>query len=150
MTTRNAVNFSLNHDEMHRQLADTEPSAMDQLRARLRAANPVPPDYSHLNDPDLLKRLQAHWAAEYRQFEAQRWAENPDGGDDDAGPVEPTRRERRRTLTTAIKQAAKAGVIVSGATIAPDGTISISFEKPSIASHGNDNDRDRNEWDTVQ
>jgi hypothetical protein len=60
-----------------------------------------------------------------------------DGWDDaahkltlDADPVKRTRK-RKPTLTTALKQAAKAGATVSGATIAPDGTISISIGKPA-------------------
>ena len=39
----------------------------------------------------------------------------------------PARHRRKPTLTSALKQAGKAGVNVAGATIEPDGSVSLAF-----------------------
>jgi hypothetical protein len=50
------------------------------------------------------------------------------------------RRYRRVTLQRALRQADKAGVTVSGATLNPDGSIMLQFDQ----AHG------PNEWDNVK
>lgn len=59
--------------------------------------------------------------------------------------AEKPKRKRKPSMTRTLTQAAKAGVTVSGATVGPDGTISITIDKP-----GTSNDTDHNEWDTVR
>ncbi len=56
-------------------------------------------------------------------------------------PCKPrTRRARKPTLAQALREAAKAGVNVAGATI-EDGKVSLTFGKPSAATVN------ENEWD---
>jgi hypothetical protein len=83
------------------------------LITRLRAANPVPPTFDHLNDPDLLQRLSSTDVVI---------------GDD--GEDSPRRRQRKPSLTSIIRQAAKAGVEIAGYEVRPDGTIKIVTGKP--------------------
>ena len=61
---------------------------------------------------------------------------------EDAEPVQPVTRTRQRrpSLTTALAQAAKAGLTVSGATIAPDGSVTLKFGDGSTVT---------NPWDEV-
>ena len=59
---------------------------------------------------------------------------------EDPEPVKRTR-QRRPTLTTALAQAAKAGMTVSGATIAPDGSVTLTFGDGSTTT--------TNPWDEV-
>jgi hypothetical protein len=54
-------------------------------------------------------------------------------------------RMRKPNLAAAIRQARKAGVDVSGATIGPDGSVSLTFGQP-VKSDGN---CDGNPWDEV-
>ena len=62
-----------------------------------------------------------------------------------AGLTRPTRRRSRRpNLASALKQAGKAGVAVSGATIRPDGSVALEFGNPDSARP------ESNEWDSVQ
>ena len=58
-------------------------TAMERLRARLRAVNPVPPSYDHLFDRDLLRRLTIT---------------DVGGGDDDSVEDAEPKRKRRPTL----------------------------------------------------
>jgi hypothetical protein len=61
-----------------------------------------------------------HWQPDYEAW-WRRWQ-----GADTAKP-ERRRRERRPTLAAALKQASKAGVDVKGATLAADGSVSLTF-----------------------
>ncbi len=54
------------------------------------------------------------------------------------------RRERKPTLATQLKQASKAGVAVKSATVAADGSVTLSFGDPSPRS-----DSLENPWDEV-
>ena len=54
-------------------------------------------------------------------------------------------RKRRVTLARAMRQANKAEVAVSGATINVDGSITLTFGGPATGST-----QEKNEWDTVQ
>ena len=65
-------------------------------------------------------------------------------GDIDCGQrKKKTRRARRPTLASALRQARKVGASVSGATISADGSVTITFGQPTVAES-------ENEWDTVQ
>jgi hypothetical protein len=56
------------------------------------------------------------------------------------------RRPRKPTLTAALKQAGRAGAIVSGATMAADGSVQLTFGEPdAVKANGND----INAWDEV-
>jgi hypothetical protein len=100
----------------------TVPDAMDRLRARLRAANPVPPSYDHLFDADLLQRLTI----------SDIVIGDDDDSVEDMEPVESVKRTRKRkpTLAGIKRQAVKAGVEVARYDFRPDGTISIVTGKP--------------------
>ena len=111
---------------------DTD-TAYERLRARLRAANPVPPSYDHLFDSDLLRRLKTTDIV------------IGDGGED-AEPVKRTRK-RKPTLAGVARQAAKAGIDVAGYEVRPDGTIKVITGKPNEATTPDNNDS--NEWDGV-
>jgi hypothetical protein len=54
----------------------------------------------------------------------------------------PRRRRRRQGLADALKQAHKAGACVAAATVAPDGTVSLTFGQASQLD-------DPNPWDEV-
>jgi hypothetical protein len=53
-------------------------------------------------------------------------------------------RQRKPRLDAALKQASKAGVTVASATIAPDGSVSLTFGKP-----GDVVDQEFNPWNKV-
>ena len=110
-------------------------TAMERLRTGLRAANPVPPSYDHLFDRDLLARLTSTDIV------------IDDSGEDAA--VELVKRKRRPSVSSVIRQMKRAGVEVAGCEVQRDGTIRIIGGKPGETTPDN-NDDDRNEWDTVQ
>jgi hypothetical protein len=56
------------------------------------------------------------------------------------------RRGRRPRLADQLNQAKAAGVSVAAATVAPDGTVSLTFGQPAEVKG---NGRDKNEWDEV-
>ena len=58
----------------------------------------------------------------------------------------PRKRRRGPTLSSALTQALKAGVIPVGATIAPDGSVSLEFGKRGDVE---DNKTNGNPWDEV-
>ena len=59
-------------------------------------------------------------------------------------PVQQRQTRRRPALAAAIKQAVKAGLEVVGATLAPDGSVSLEFCK-----RGDDGRSGKNPWDEV-
>ena len=62
----------------------------------------------------------------------------------------PTRtRKRKPTLTSAARQAKRAGIEVARYEVRPDGTIGIITGKPGEATTPDDNDDNNNEWDGV-
>lgn len=58
--------------------------------------------------------------------------------------MEKCRSQRKPSLAAAIRQARKAGVEVSGATIAPDGSVFLRFSQPGKSDNVEAPD---NEWD---
>jgi hypothetical protein len=64
-----------------------------------------------------------------------------------AKPKPKQTRKRKVTLTRALKQADKAGVLVSGATVKPDGSVALELGNKSNGASLND---DLNEWDSVK
>jgi hypothetical protein len=61
----------------------------------------------------------------------------------------PRKRRRGPTLSSALTQALKAGVVPVGATIAPDGSVSINFGKRDDIENSKTNGNDNNPWDEV-
>jgi len=110
-------------------LTDQLQAQRSTLQERLRAAGPTR-SCDHLFDPDLLRRLTASEVVI---------------GDDGEG--EPVRRKRQRkpSLTAAIRQIKRAGVEISGCTINRDGSVNVITGRPSIT---NDDTApvDRSEW----
>jgi hypothetical protein len=97
-------------------------------------------------DDDIVAALKARLA----KAAAKGWG-TPTPSDCDAwqrwqrgGTAMPARkrRERKPTLAAALKQASKAGVDVKGATLAADGSVSLTFGKPSPVKH--------NSWDDLE
>jgi hypothetical protein len=58
-----------------------------------------------------------------------------------------SRRQRRPLIDAEITRAEKAGKNVAAASIAPDGTLSLTFERPSNGNEVGHDERD--EWDGV-
>jgi hypothetical protein len=56
-----------------------------------------------------------------------------------------TRRQRRPTLASALKQAGKAGAAVTGCTVNPDGSVSLAFGK-SPQNEDSISDTALNDW----
>jgi hypothetical protein len=68
----------------------------------------------------------------------------------------PKRRQRRPSPVTTIKRLLKAGIAATGATIAPDGSVSVTLSEPAAVRPANSNgngtaapDPKTNEWDGV-
>jgi hypothetical protein len=59
-------------------------------------------------------------------------------------------RKRKVTLARAMKQASKAGVSISGATVKPEGSVALELgHAPNGSTGSTSNDGDFNEWDEV-
>src|SRR4051794_30762716 len=116
---------------------ETTPFFVEGLRARLRAANPVPPPPNYLVD-QVLRRIQQVTCRDVPFL---------DSGED-AEPVEPVKRTRQRrpSVASVIRQMSRAGLEIAGCKINHDGTTSVMTGKP-VQMKVND---ERNEWDTVQ
>jgi hypothetical protein len=56
-------------------------------------------------------------------------------------------RQRKPTLASALKQANKAGAAVSGATLAPDGSVSLTFGEGHRSNGPDDLDRELEEFE---
>lgn len=111
---------------------------------RLRAAQASKPkhDLSHLDDMDaLMARLQAHWDAEYREYEQRYWAENPEPPPveiiQSQSPREGTRKRRPdpARIVANLRKAGERGTIRFEM---PDGTIftstgDVTLEPTTIA-----------------
>ena len=111
---------------------------MINLPTRLKSP---PPSLAHAFDPDLLRRLDPFAVAlngyDPRRYDLQR----TDGSIiEDARPK---RRKRKPSLATVAKQAAKAGLTVTGIEYRADGSVTYLTGKPTpgIVSL-NDNDDD--------
>jgi hypothetical protein len=115
------------------------------LRARLRAANPVPPIESH---EQLLARLRG-----YDENPGRLW--RLIGGDDvpvfdcgDAGEDAPRRRTRRPSITSVIRQMKRAGVEIAGCKVDPrDGTVLVLTGKPDETT--TPETTDDHSWDDI-
>jgi hypothetical protein len=94
---------------------------------------PMPAAFAHLHDPGLLLRLMTS---------DEDMARDMAGFVDDVEPVEPAKRRKHRpSLAKAIRQAVKAGMKVSGATVGPDGSVVLTFSDGSTTTSNNPWDR---------
>ena len=100
-------------------------AAFEQVLERLQV-NPVLPSFALMH--------------ELGHVQLQQWRQIGAKG---AKAVKQTRKQRRASLTGAIRAAKAAGMTVSGATMAPDGSIVLTFGDGSTAT-SNDNP-----WDKV-
>ena len=102
---------------------------------------PLPAQFAHLRDPDLLRRLMSSDVDMARDMA---------GFVDDAEPVEAVkRRKRKTTLASIAKQAAKAGLVIVRVEFDPDGRISgVVTGKPADANTELDEatPEDRSRW----
>ncbi len=61
-----------------------------------------------------------------------------------------TRKRKRPSLSSLLTQMLKAGVVPTGMTMAPDGSVSLNFGKrDEIESKANNHSEKKNEWDSI-
>ena len=152
--------------------SETVPAAITRLVDQLlaaRAARPPSQLKRMMDDPSLYRRMrdEARQRAQSSPVSSDQpsrlrlghhLCREPDGEvrwvankfEDDAEPVEPVKRTRKRkpTLAGVARQVAKAGIEVAGYEMRPDGSIKIITGKPADTTSTDDDTTspDRSEW----